>query len=48
MGLLLFGVYKKELKTVRIGINDGVLFYFEPYFENVEKFKDKNIIHPLV
>ena len=42
----LFGEYKKELKTVRIGINEGVLFYFEPHFENVERFNpnlDKEI-----
>ena len=42
----LFGEYKKELKTIRIGINEGILFYFEPHFENVERFNphlDKEI-----
>ena len=34
----LFGNYKKELKTIRIGINEGILSYFEPYFEKVERF----------
>ena len=42
----LFGNYKKELKTVRIGVNEGLLVYFEPYFENVERYNpnlDKEI-----
>ena len=34
----LFGSYKKELKTVRIGVNEGILSYFEPHFEKVERF----------
>ena len=41
----LFGNYKHELKTVRIGVFAGVLTYFEPYFEKVERYNpnlDKN------
>ena len=34
----LYGSYKKELKTVRNGVKDGILVYFEPYFETVERF----------
>ena len=34
----MFGNYKKELKTIRIGVNEGILSYFEPYFEKVERF----------
>ena len=42
----LYGNYKTELKTVRIGVNEGILVYFEPYFENVERYNpnlDKKI-----
>ena len=42
----LYGSYKKELKTIRIGVNEGILTYIEPYFENVERFNpnlDKKI-----
>ena len=41
----LFGNYKNELKTVRIGVHEGVLTYFEPCFEKVERYNpnlDKN------
>ena len=41
----LFGNYKHELKTVRIGVFGGIMTYFEPYFEKVERYNpnlDKN------
>ena len=34
----LYGSYKNELKTVRVGVNNGILVYFEPNFEHVERF----------
>ena len=34
----LFGNYKKQLKTIKIGVNNNKLVYIDPYFEKVDRF----------